>query len=257
MHGLVGADGLRRMSGLSRRQCARIKRAELRELEHERKDACAQVAIAAPGIVRGFDAMHVRAGAQKAYWLVAADAAIPYRTTIWTCATYDAEQVIAALVADFARHGRPLVLRLDRIACQRTPEVYEMLADHEVLPLHGPPRYPRYYGQLERQNREHRAWLRYTNAATLADLDADGAQMRTSLNALWPRPSLDGWTAEQVWRARREVDVDRQALRHDVERTARGLVSHGVEPLRAQRQAIEIALQDRGLLRINYGAGAS
>lgn len=29
--------------------------------------------------------------------------------------------------------------------------------DYAVLVLHGPPHHPRFYGQLERQNREHRA----------------------------------------------------------------------------------------------------
>lgn len=255
-HGAVGADGLRRATGLSRRQCARIKRHELREMELERKARCAGVTIRVPGIVRGFDAMHVWAGDVRAYWLVAADASIPYRTSIRTVPTYDAEQVIAALIADFETHGRPLVLRLDRIACQRTPEVYAVLDHYEVLPLHGPPRYPRYYGQLERQNREHRAWLHYAHTTSLADLAEAGARMRTALNTLWPRPSLDGWTPEQAWRARAEVDVDRQELRNDVERRTTHLIAGGFEPLRARRHATESALQERGLLIINRGAAA-
>lgn len=256
-HGVVGADGLRRASGLSRRQCARIKRLELREMELERQARCAEVAVRAPGIVRGFDAMHVWAGEMRAYWLVAADAAIPYRTSITAVPTYDAAHVIAALVADFEAHGRPLVLRLDRIACQRTPEVYAVLDHYEVLPLHGPPRYPRYYGQLERQNRDHRAWLRHAHPASLADLADAGARMRTALNTLWPRPSLDGWTPEQAWRAREAVDTDRRELRDDVTRLAAHLIRGGFEPLRARRHAIESALQERGLLIINNGAGAS
>lgn len=115
------------------------------------------MSVVAPGIIRGFDAMHVASADGKTYWLVAADAAIPYRTSIATVPVYDAEHVIAALAADFERHGPPHVLRLDRIACQRTPEVHELLIRYQVLALHGPPRHPYYYGQLERQNREHRA----------------------------------------------------------------------------------------------------
>jgi len=167
--------------------------------------------------------------------------------------SYDADQVIAALIADFETHGAPLVLRLDRISCQRTPEVDQVLTRYQVLALHGPPRHPYYYGQLERQNREHRAWYTLLGAVPLHDL-ADAAQaMRTSLNALWPRPTLDGWTAEQAWCARKHVDVDRRELITDVEHCASRLIAAGLEALHARRIAIESALKERGLLTVNQG----
>jgi transposase InsO family protein len=250
-HATVGVQSLSHMTGLPRRACAEIKRSERRELERERKARCQRVVFASPGIVRGFDAMHVETIHAKAYWLVAADAAIPYRTSVVTVPNYDAEQVIGALVADFETHGAPLVLRLDRIACQRTEELLAMLARYEVLPLHGPPRHPYYYGQLERQNREHREWYAMLGPVTPAELTAAGEAMRTSLNALWSRPTLDGWTAEQAWRARKPIQIDRQELRRDVERCTSGLVTSGVELLRAQRIATERALIERELLTIN------
>ena len=256
-HGLIGAMNLGRICGLPRRICAEIKKLELREMEYERKEQCASVRIAAPGIVRGFDAMHLETTDGPAYWLVAADAAIPYRTSIVTVPTYDAEHVIRALAADFEEHGRPLVLRLDRIACQRTPEVEAFLDKQQVLALHGPPRYPRFYGQLERQNREHRGWWALHPPATLRDLDVAGCRMKTTLNAKWPRPSLDGWTAEQAWNARPTLDVDRRELRSEVDACTRGLVSSGVELLRARRIAIESALRERQLLTINQGGWRS
>jgi hypothetical protein len=253
-HGLVGAANLGRICDVSRRAAAAIKRREVREMEIERKARCASVTIATPGIVRGFDAMHVRSldgGAM--YWLVAADAAVPYRTSIATVPVYDSEHVIAALVADFDTHGPPLVVRLDRIACQRTPEVENMLHRYDVLALHGPPRHPRYYGQLERQNREHRAWYEQLPPVSTCELSLAGDAMRTSLNALWPRPTLGGWTAEQAWRRRSTLHVNRRELRCDVERRTSGLVTSGVELLRARRLAIETALTERGLLTINQG----
>jgi hypothetical protein len=253
-HGAVGAANLGRISGLPRRACAQLKRHELREMEHERKARCARVTITSPRIVRGFDAMHVPAVEATVYWLVAADAAVPYRTSITTVPSYDAEHVLAALAADFELHGPPLVLRLDRIACQRTPDVHALLVHYDVLPLHGPPRYPRYYGQLERQNREHRAWLAHVPPSTLGQLAAAGERMRTALNTLWPRPSLDGWTADQAWRAHEAVDVDRGELRRDVERRASGLMKAGIELLRARRIAIESELEERGLLIIQHGS---
>jgi transposase InsO family protein len=252
-HGLVGAAGLGQMCSLPRRICADIKRRELREMELERKARCATVTITSPGIVRGFDAMHVASTEGKAYWLVAADAAVPYRTSITTVGSYDASNVIAALRRDFDMHGPPLVLRLDRIACQRTPDVEHLLAMYDVLALHGPPRHPLYYGQLERQNREHRDWYALLDLLPLYELAAAADAMRTSLNTLWPRPTLNGCTAEQAWLQRRAVNINRRELRSDVERCTSRLVTSGLDLLRARRIAIESALTERGLLTINQG----
>lgn len=252
-HGLVGAANLGRLTGLPRRRCAEIKRAELRELERERRARCASVTVTVPGAIRGFDAMHVECIEGKAYWLVSADAAVPYRTSIATVARYDAASVIEALRRDFETHGAPLVLRLDRIACQRTPDVEALLDRYLVLALHGPPRHPYYYGQLERQNREHRAWYRLLPPVSVAELARAACDMRTSLNTLWPRPTLGGCTAEEAWRERLVVDIDRLELRHEVDRCAAGLEASGVPRLTARRTAIESALTKRGLLTINQG----
>jgi hypothetical protein len=252
-HGLVGASNLGRMSGLPRRACAVIKRRELREMELERKARCASVSITVPGVVRGFDAMHVESHDGKAYWLVAADAAVPYRTSIATVTAYDAEHVIAALIADFEAHGPPLIVRLDRIACQRTPEVCAMLDRYQVLALHGPPRHPYYYGQLERQNREHRGWYAHLGVVTHDELVNAAEAMRTALNALWPRPTLHGCTAERAWRERRQVTLDRRELITEVETCTSRLVTSGLQPLRARRTAIESALTQRGLLTVTQG----
>lgn len=252
-HGLMGASSLGKASRLPRRVCGQIKRRELREIEIERKALSASVSIASPGIVRGFDAMHLQSTAGKAYWLVAADAAVPFRTSIATVASYDAEQVIRALVADFEHHGAPLVLRLDRIACQRTVEVDQLLARYQVLALHGPPRHPRYYGQLERQNREHRGWYATLGVVSPSELTFAGEAMRTALNDLWRRPTLDWCTAQEVWERRKPVEVDRVELRHDVVRRTASLIASTPDPLRARRIAIESALIERGLLTINPG----
>lgn len=252
-HGLVGAQSLSKRCGLPRRAAAVIKKRELREMELERKARCGTVWVAAPGIVRGFDAMHVASTEGKAYWLVAADGSIPYRTSISTVRVYDADHVIAALTTDFELHGPPLVLRLDRIACQRTADVYELLARYQVLPLHGPPRHPYYYGQLERQNREHRAWQRALNAVSHDELSDAAQAMRTALNALWARPTLTWCTAEEAWLGRPTVDVNRTGLRTEVERCTTRLASSGLDWLAAQRLATETALVNRGLLTINSG----
>ncbi len=252
-HGQVGASSLSKMCGVPRRRAAAIKRRELSKMESERKARCRSVSILAPGLIRGFDAMHVPCTDGKAYWLVAADAAIPYRTSIATAPAYDAEHVIAALTADFEEHGPPLVLRLDRIACHRTPDVDELLRRYEVLGLHGPPRHPYFYGQLERQNREHRAWQRQLQPVTRAELAAVSGSMRTALNALWARPTLDWCTAQQAWQRRPTFAIDRRELRSAVDWQASGLVNAGFKVLDARRLAIETALVERGLLSIKHG----
>ena len=76
-HGLVGAQSLSKRCGIPRRAAAAIKKRELRELEYERKARCGTVSVLAPGIVRGFDAMHVACVEGKRFWLVAADATVP------------------------------------------------------------------------------------------------------------------------------------------------------------------------------------
>lgn len=253
-HGLVGAAGLSKSTGVSRRQAASIKRSELIEMERERKARCAAVKVTQPGIVRGFDAMHMNCVEGRYYWLIAADAAVPYRTSIATVDDYDHANVISALTADFEEHGAPLVARLDRAACQRTSNVIALLDRYEVLLLNGPPHHPQYYGQLERQNREHRAWLRGVETPTRAELPGTAARMRTALNAVWRRPTLDWCTAEQAWQSRSTIRVDRRELRRQVERHSRQLVARTrLEPLDAWRRATESALVERGLLTINFG----
>jgi transposase InsO family protein len=252
-HGQAGAASLGKSCGVSRRRAAAIKQRELREMERERKASCRKVSVLAPGLVRGFDAMHVPCIDGKAYWLVAADAAIPYRTSIVTAPAYDAENVIAALTRDFEEHGPPLVIRLDRIACHRTADIDELLRRYEVLALHGPPRYPYFYGQLERQNREHRAWQRALRPVTQAELAAAAGDMTRALNALWARPTLDWCTAQQAWQRRPHIDVCRRQLRFDVEWQAAGLINVGVKVLEARRLAIETQLVERGLLSIQHG----
>lgn len=257
-HGLAGADALAHATGLSRRQAARVKQDERCRMEHERKAAARRVWVNAPNVIRGFDAMHLTRAPGRPYALVAADAAIPFRTTIRRVTDYDGCAVAATLAADFETHGAPLVCRLDRASCHRTAEVLSVLDAFGVLVLHGPPHYPRYYGQLERQNREHRDWLADLDLDLAdAELDALLGAMKSALNGAWPRRSLAWCTAEQRWRERPPLAVDRAELRDDVGSRAARLLSRGVcsarDPDLHQRLAIEHALAARGLLAVQQG----
>lgn len=132
-----------------------------------------------------------------------------------------------------------------------------LLEERGVLHLHGPAHYPQYYGQLERQNREHRLVLGDCVLST-AETAARLHQGCAALNHLWPRRSLGWRTAGELWDTRRPLALDRQALRDEVtERAARILEARtgDLDIDAAWRFAVEHALTRRGLLHIKPGGG--
>ena len=131
-----------------------------------------------------------------------------------------------ALQAYLERNGAPLVYRLDRAMAHDAAAARAVLDAHQVLVLHGPPRDPCYYGQLERQNREHRAWLAAEPASGHAPLES--------------------------------CLVDRHALREEVQDRALGIArklsGRGQPADLAERLAIEQTLTRMGYLRQELGA---
>jgi hypothetical protein len=252
--GQVGAESLRRsVAGLSRREAARVKQAACRDLERERRRRAERITVSAPGVVRGLDGMDLGHGSL----LVAADGAVPYRTSWAAVRRYDGPAVAALVERDIALHGRPLVYRMDRARQHETAAVRDVLARHEVLLLHGPPRRPQYYGQLERQNREHRAWLTAIGLRPTGDTDEQISTMMLALNGRWRRRTLGWRTAGEVWQTRSPIDVDRTELRKEVARETESLrhkpALRGRPGDFAERLAIEHALARRGLLRRERG----
>lgn len=246
LRGLVGAESLRRsIGGLTRRAAARIKRDTLTQMERERRAEAQHVTVTEPGVLRGFDAMVLP---DNEYLLVAADGSAPYRTSWARVPRYDGRAVAVFLERDLAQNGAPLVLRLDRARQHATQPVLELLASHQVLVLHGPVHRACFYGQLERQNREHRAWL-----AAPGDTQRGIGAMINALNSKWRRSTLGWRTAAEVWTARRPLNVNRNELYEEVkERAARVRNAgwlRGKPADFADRVAIEQALTSRGLLR--------
>lgn len=253
LHGLIGAESLRHsVVGISRRMAARIRAATLTAMERERKAELARITITVPGVLRGMDAMQFPHTRTARYALIAADGAVPYRTSLTTGTRYDAELVTRALGRDFEQNGAPLVYRLDRARAHDTSAARELLAAHQVLVLHGPPRYPGYYGQLERQNREHRAWLNAESPADGAPLEPRLVEMLDRVNRLWRRRTLGWKTAAEAWSARPPLTVDRRALREEVQeralRIARNMSGRGQPADLTERLAIEQTLTRMGYL---------
>jgi hypothetical protein len=254
LHGLIGADALRHsVPGLTRRAAAQIKTMTCRELERERRSSAQRVVVAAPGVVRGFDAMELcMRGRPRRHALIAADGCVPFRTSWAISERYDGRAVAALLDRDFTTNGAPLVLRMDRATSHTVPAVHEILCEHSVLPLQGPPYYARYYGQLERQNREHRAWLGGCEGEP-EDFEA----MMAALNESWRRATLGWCTAGELWRQRPTLNVDRKQVFHDVHQRAARLARRLESTPRARdlawRLAVKQALVERGLLHVENG----
>jgi transposase InsO family protein len=256
LRGLIGAESLSQaVPGVSRRQAACIKRRALTEMERERRASVVRITVTAAGVVRGFDAMHIPTMGQPRWLLSAGDARVPYRTSMYLAERYDRHAVLRALEKDLEGHGAPLVWRMDRAKAHRTPEVHELLRAHGVLLLHGPPHHPCFYGQLERQNREHRAWLEALGIVVPEALPEQCEQMRDALNERWLRRTLGWQTAGQAWRARMPIEEDRTALSEEVAdraaRIQRDMATPNIEL--AQRLAIEQALMQRGHLQRELG----
>lgn len=259
LHGLVGAASLGRSTGLSRRQAAAVKQAEQTAMERERQASCVRVVISTPGIVRGFDQMYVWTQDGWRFPLVSADAAVPYRTSIMVADAYDEDAVLEALERDLAQAGAPLVWRRDRHSAHRTPAVSRLLERHGVLPLQGPAYYPRFYGQLERQNRDHRAWLHQAGPLPAVALQPACDRMTAALNDRWRRPALGWRTPAEIWRTRPPITQNlRDSFRREVyDRAARLEQQLNHDGDMAMRLAIEQALTQRGYLRLEKGFGAN
>jgi transposase len=258
LNGLVGAASLAKtFTGVSRRQCAAIKKNALVAMENERVARCERITVTTAGVVRGFDQMHIATVAGPRVLLFSGDGAIQYRTSVAVTESYDGPSVARALEHDFAENGAPLVVRMDRARSHQVPEVRDLVHAYGVLVLHGPPRHPRYYGQLERQNREHRAWFDANGLVDPDELAAVSEQLRRRLNILWRRPTLGWQTAQDLWDQRPKLDVDRAALREEVRECAarlrRASAKRDAPCDLAERLAIEHALTTRGYLKRQPG----
>jgi len=253
LHGLPGAAALSHsVPGVSRRQAAAIKHETLTKIERERVSACQHLRPTAPGLIRSFDQLHIPTTAGPWYALISADTAVPYRTSALLTPQYDGLSVAKAIQHDFALFGAPLVWRADRAKAHDTGEVREVLDHYKVLLLHGPPRLPRYYGSLERQNRDHRAWLSPLGRLDPDTLASQFGSMLDAFNQLWLRRSL-GWTSPaDAWSSRPPINIDRDAFRQQVtDRVARfnrHLHARGSHADMATRLAIEQTLLNHGLL---------
>jgi len=256
--GQTGAVVLSKTTGGSRRACATVKADYLRNKERERKRTSLRVRISFAGLMRSFDQLFVHIDGIKRVVLVCADALVPFRTSITLVDAYDAENVARVIAADIARWGPPLIWRFDRAKSHLTKLVLDLLDGWGVLPLCGPPRYPGYYGQMERMNLEHRQWLRLGPLLTAGNIAYELDWMRTVLNERVIRPILNYRTAAGVWEERSPPTIDRRQLKQEVYDLASGRYGELAGQRDAEqiswRWAMETAMTNRGLVSIERGA---
>jgi hypothetical protein len=207
--------------------------------------------------MRGFDGLALKTTGGWREGLIASDASVPYRTSVRVVSSYDGEAVAASIETDIERHGAPLVWRMDRASPHTTERVRHVLDRHEVLLLQGPPGCPRFYGQHERQNREHRGYLRWSPLLSPEQAEVECEGMLNVVNEKWRRPQLGWRTAGEMWGKREAINENRAELRADVEaKTARLMAAsegRGMSKSKAERLAIVQALQERGYVRLGRG----
>jgi transposase len=253
LDGQIGAAALSKgVAGLSRREAAKLKRQTLSRMEAERKASARRVVVSAPDVIRGFDPVFAEAAEGRRYLMPVSDAAVPKRTTVEVKERYDAEAVYEVLKKDIESHGPPLAYRMDRAKQHTHPKVMELLSSHRVLVLQGPPHYPQYYGQLERQNREHRAMLTAMGRVDTATMLERSREKIAAMDTRWPRRALGWRTAHEIWQNRSPLTEDREELHRDVQTIAEKLRQQnggrGFPADMAERLAIEAALTKRGYL---------
>jgi len=130
-----------------------------------------------------------------------------------------------------------------------------------VVVLQGPPYCARFYGQLERQNRERRIWLQALGCPTPDELVSELERCRVLLNTQLVRRSLGWCTAETRWCQRPTLNVDRAALREEIaERDARyrarlAQQPRGVDVGLAYRLAVINTLKQHDWLRLESRGG--
>ncbi len=111
---------------------------------------------------------------------------------------------------------------------------------------------PQYYGQLERQNREHRAMLNAMGPVETPTMLVRSREKICAMDTRWRRRALGWRTAQEVWQTRTPLTENRETLRLDVQRIAEKLrcknECRGFPADMAERLAIEVALTKRGYL---------
>ena len=170
-----------------------------------------------------------------------------------------AETLLPILRQLFARHGAPLVLKLDNGAAFRADQTLRFLEHTGVIPLYSPPHWPRYNGAIEAgigslKSRTDLHAARQGRSAFWTSDDLAGAVQEANTLARYR-----GRTPAQAWAARTAISpneracfhlaVDRQRFAERVEQRIAldGPLDHW-DHSALDRKAVPRALVERGYL---------
>jgi transposase InsO family protein len=124
-----------------------------------------------------------------------------------------AEAVQATYTRLFAEHGPPLVMKSDNGGPFRAEDTKQLLAQHEVVPLFNPVRYPQYNGGVERANGQltsyQEALAAFRGRPGMPTCHDAASALHLANELALP----DGWhgpTAGQLWENRAPIVADQR-----------------------------------------------
>lgn len=210
--------------------------------------------VTAPGVMWSEDGTGFRERGRKKELLVVQDEharfKLQYRLVNGPA---DEDAVFEYLRAAFKRCGPPLVLKHDGASIFHGDRIRQLLADHQVTELTGPPGYPPYNGKNERSMRDIKSYVRaMRRASRRGSLRTCIDAAINDLNHERPRPVLGDRTARETYEEDQVPLPDRARFIRRVNRTEKKLreaARSRVERERARRKAVELVLLRYGLIQ--------
>ena len=143
-------------NGLSRRDLAVLVRDERDRQKRERRRTLKRIAWKEPNLAWAIDATEYGADqrGRKLILIATQDLASRYGFAPLVTLQARGSEVADYLRGLFDRHGAPLFLKRDNGSIFNDQAVDAVLAEHCVIPLNSPARYPRYNGAIEKAIRE-------------------------------------------------------------------------------------------------------
>jgi len=185
------------------------------------------------------------------------DMASRYKFEPWVTGPLASGDEVAENLSNlFTRHGAPLFMKRDNGSNLNSEAVNQVLEEWFVIPLNGPPYYPRYNGSIERCQREMKEWLTKNEPESLKEAQVQAALAVHDLNHR-KRPCLKGHTAcDRLHGEARMTRLNRRKRKevYDwTERTALTIMAAGRRECSASaawRLAVETWLRKNGHITV-------
>src|SRR6185437_8497729 len=251
-------------NGLSRRDLAVLVRDERDRQKRERRRTLKRIAWKEPNLAWAIDATEYGADqrGRKLIIIATQDLAARYQFPPLLTLKTRGDEVADYLRGLFDRHGAPLFLKRDNGSIFNDRAVDAVLAEHCVIPLNSPARYPRYNGAIEKAIREMKQ--QWTEGMPLPAIwqpkhVAPFAHALNHLKNCRRRRSLGGHTAAETYSHQPPSRFGKRE-RHDtfewISNHSNAILQRMEKPNRrsadaAWRQATETWLRCQGLITVS------